>query len=345
MKTELLDAGGASRAGSLVRSGALVVFPTETVYGLGADAFNPISCARIFEAKGRPQDNPLITHIHDRSQVELLARELPPGAEILMDAFWPGPLTLVLPKKTAVSDIVTAGLDTVGVRMPDHPAALEFLRAAGTPVAAPSANRSGRPSPTNFAMACDAMESRVEAILDGGPCETGLESTVAAWSDTPSARGWIILRPGAVTREDLFSVLDDLFVRDAGIRDESLLARSPGTRHPHYRPNAEVRMFEEAQELEAEQIALAAGWAVVALDGAGTVPGSGGGKRIERRYAGWIDLARRLYVDFSELDALGVPGIFVQAPAARSGATEGGIAEALLNRLLKASAGKRAGES
>jgi L-threonylcarbamoyladenylate synthase len=352
MNTELFGAEGAARAGNLVRSGALAVFPTETVYGLGADAFNPAACKRIFEAKGRPQDNPLITHIYDRSQVDLLARELPPGAEILMDAFWPGPLTLVLPKKPAVSDVVTAGLDTVGVRMPDHPVALEFLRAAGNPVAAPSANRSGRPSPTTFAMARDAMEGRIEAILDGGPCETGLESTVAAWSETPSARGWTILRPGAVTREDLFSVLDDLFIRETEVKDQSLLARSPGTRHPHYRPNAEVRLFSAMQELEAEQLALAAGWAVIALDDAGTAPGAGTAPRaqpIERRYPVWIDLARRLYVDFSELDALGVPGIFVQAPAARAdlatgGTTTGGIAEALLNRLLKASAGTWAGE-
>lgn len=336
MTTELLTPDGTERAGELIRQGKLVVFPTETVYGLGADALDPGACRRIFEAKGRPQDNPLIVHIYDRSQVDLVARALPPGAEILMDSFWPGPLTLVLPKKSAVSDVVTAGLDTVGVRMPRHPAALDFLKAAGTPVAAPSANRSGKPSPTNFAMARSAMEGRAEAIIDGGQCETGLESTVAAWTDTAAGRGWTILRPGAVTREDLYSVLDDLYLSQESARDEDLLARSPGTRHPHYQPRAEVRLFSDAEELErANAAGCYQGWAVLCAEEAKNAAETERGPLLVRSYPGWIALARRLYSDFYELDSAGVPGILAQIPT-----EEGGISDALRNRLLKASAGR-----
>lgn len=339
MITEYFSANDTARAGALIRKGSLVVFPTETVYGLGADAFNPEACARIFQAKGRPQDNPLITHIYDRSQVSQLTRNLPPGAEILMDSFWPGPLTIVLPKHPTVSDIVTAGLDTVGVRMPRHAAALAFLKEAGTPVAAPSANQSGKPSPTTFAMAKNAMDGRAEAIIDGGPCDTGLESTVVAWSEGPTASGWTILRPGAVTREDLHSVLDTLFLPCDNSRDDSLLARSPGTRHPHYRPRAEVLLFTNIAELTTFTTTdPESKWTVIALEAetqSGKFPSTT--STSARLYPDWISLARHLYSDFYELDGENVTGIFVQTPTKHD---DSGITEALRNRLLKASAGR-----
>lgn len=329
MQTLLLNSDSIEKAAFIINQGGLVVFPTETVYGLGADVFNPEAVKKIFLAKGRPQDNPLIAHIYDKSQVQLLARELPRGTEILMEAFWPGPLTIVLPKNSFVPDIVSAGLDTVGVRLPSHKTALAFLKACNTPIAAPSANISTKPSPTNFSMARKAMEGRVEAIIDGGESDKGLESTVVAWTETNEYCGWTILRPGAVTREDLFSVLDTLFVQNQHTKDEKLLARSPGTRHPHYRPQAEVLLFAYSNDLERGAELLTKNWAIIGLDSEQNLAQKA---TITRLYPNWIDLARRLYADFSELDSLCVPGILVQAPTETTG-----IAEALLNRLLKAS--------
>ena len=339
MITQLFSKNRATEAGLLIQSGSLVVFPTETVYGLGADVFNEDACRRIFQAKGRPQDNPLIAHIFDRKQLDSLVQQFPPGAEILMDSFWPGPLTLVLPKKPAVNGIVTAGLQTLGVRMPRNKEAQEFLKAAGTPIAAPSANRSGKPSPTNFAMACEAMDGRVEAILDGGACETGLESTVIAWTNTKTGSGWTILRPGAVTREDLFSVLDNLFLSEADDTEGKLLSQSPGTRHPHYKPQARVQLFTKAEDLRRFNSKDIKSLAIISIEEVLTIGEietkktlSLCDKFIHRHYASWIELARHLYSDFYELDALGVSNILVQTPQ-----RHGGIEEALKNRLLKAS--------
>lgn len=337
MVTEIFSGDRAAEAGLIIQRGGLVVFPTETVYGLGADVFNEDACRRIFEAKGRPQDNPLIAHIYERSQLDSLVERFPPGAEILMDSFWPGPLTLVLPKKRSVNAIVTANLNTLGVRMPRHTEAFAFLKAAGTPVAAPSANQSGKPSPTNFAMAREAMEGRVEAILDGGACETGLESTVIAWAETKTGSGWTILRPGAVTREDLFSVLDTLFLQEVENLDEKLLSQSPGTHHPHYRPLARVRLFESAENFargtNLTQVENIKSLAILSIDEINTEKTTNLPSNFtHRHYTSWIELARHLYSDFYELDALGISEILVQTPTRR-----GGIEEALKNRLLKAS--------
>ena len=170
--------GAVEKTAAILRAGGLAAIPTETVYGLAADTFCPQAVASIFAAKGRPADNPLIVHIARREELASLVREIPPAAERLADAFWPGPLTMILPKAERVPDIVSAGLPTVAVRFPSHPAAQAVIRAAGVPLAAPSANRSGSPSPTTAQHVWEDLGGRIDAVLDGGPCEVGLESTV-----------------------------------------------------------------------------------------------------------------------------------------------------------------------
>lgn len=222
---------------AILREGGLVAFPTETVYGLGANALNEEAVRAIFAAKGRPADNPLIVHIHDRSQLAEIC-DLPEGAERLMDAFWPGPLTLLMPRRPAIPPVVTAGLDTVAVRMPSHPVALSLLKACGLPIAAPSANRSGKPSPTQASHVLEDMEGRIPLILDGGPCEVGVESTVL---DLCHGRP-CVLRPGGVTREMLESVLGPVDIAGSVLRplQEGEVARSPGMRYRHYAPEGQV---------------------------------------------------------------------------------------------------------
>ena len=244
METLLLpsDKESLSLAADLLRSGQLVAFPTETVYGLGADALNADAVLSVFAAKGRPADNPLIVHIYDRSQLDGLC-VVPDKALPLMDAFWPGPLTILFEKLPAVPDAVTAGLPTVAVRLPSHPVASAMLRACNLPVAAPSANSSGRPSPTLASHVLEDLRGRIPLILDGGPCEVGLESTVLDLCHGEPT----ILRPGGVTKEMLESVLHTE-VRLAGsilrpLRpDEKAL--SPGMRYKHYAPKGQVTLVE-----------------------------------------------------------------------------------------------------
>lgn len=224
-----------SEAAGIIKDGGLVAFPTETVYGLGANALDAEAVQSIFTAKGRPPDNPLIVHIAEKSQVSEIA-EVPVAAIPLMDTFWPGPLTLVMRKKENIPPVVTAGLDTVAVRMPAHPAALALIRAAGVPVAAPSANRSGRPSPTTAAHVLEDMDGLIPCILDGGSCRVGIESTVLDVSRHPYA----ILRPGDVTARMIEDVLGEavelpeVFVS----AEENGPVRSPGLKHTHYAPHA-----------------------------------------------------------------------------------------------------------
>lgn len=227
-------------AAALLKEGQLVAFPTETVYGLGADALNEEAVKYIFAAKGRPADNPLIVHVADKSQLDDLC-EVTPEAEKLMDAFWPGPLTILLKKKTAVPDITTAGLPSVAVRCPDHPVALALLKESGVPVAAPSANRSGRPSPTTARHVYEDMNGRIAMILQGGDCRVGVESTVLDMTnDVPC-----ILRPGAVTREMVAKVLGKCTVADSVMRPlkEGEAAPSPGMKHRHYAPKAGMTVY------------------------------------------------------------------------------------------------------
>jgi len=229
-------------AASYLNHGELVAFPTETVYGLGANALDAGAVLSIFRAKGRPADNPLIVHIHDRSQLDDLC-DIPPLAPLLMDAFWPGPLTMLFPRKPAVPSEVTAGLPTVAIRMPSHPVALSMLRIAGVPVAAPSANTSGRPSPTTALHVYEDMNGKIPLILDGGPCEVGLESTVLDLCHGQP----VILRPGGVTKEMLESVLhEDVSLAGSILRplQKDEVALSPGMRYKHYAPKARVTLVE-----------------------------------------------------------------------------------------------------
>ena len=228
---------GARISGNIIRNGGLVAFPTETVYGLGANGLDGEAVRRIFEAKGRPNDNPLILHIAKKNEVKRLWCGVPEKARILMDTFWPGPLTLVCTRTSLVPDEVTAGLDTVAVRMPDHKCALALIREAGVPIAAPSANLSGKPSPTTAEHVREDLWGKVDVILDGGPCRVGLESTVLSLIGTPT-----ILRPGGITREMLESVIGCVEVSNAVLHPlaEGERAASPGMKYTHYAPDAEV---------------------------------------------------------------------------------------------------------
>ncbi len=229
-------------AARLLQAGELVAFPTETVYGLGANARDERAVRSIFAAKGRPADNPLIVHIYDLGQLNDLCH-VPSGAEDLMKAFWPGPLTLLFPKKETVPSAVTAGLPTVAIRMPSHPAALSLLKTSGLPLAAPSANRSGRPSPTTVKHVLEDMDGYIPAVIDGGPCTVGVESTVLdICHDEPC-----ILRPGGITREMLESVLKrKVKLADSILRPlrQNEVALSPGMRYKHYAPEGTVTLVE-----------------------------------------------------------------------------------------------------
>lgn len=335
MRTEVLqvDAASLTRVASLLRAGEVVAFPTETVYGLGADAMNPAAVAKIFAAKNRPADNPLIAHIDDAAMLEGLAARVDDVARALMDAFWPGPLTLVFPKAAGVPDIVSAGLSTVAVRMPSHPAALALIRAAGTPVAAPSANRSGRPSPTTAAHVLADMDGRIPLILDGGACEVGVESTVLDVSGGVP----MVLRPGGVTVEELRGVVPEVRVDQAVLAPLAAgeQARSPGMKHRHYAPRARVKIVSgEAEAVITRLCALyeeadAAGLRPVVLCSDGHVAAYGG--RRTRTLGGDADaMAAGLFAALRALDAEGLDPILAEAVDAS------GMGLALMNRLLRA---------
>ncbi len=223
-------------AAEILAKGGTVAFPTETVYGLGANALDSEALKRIFQAKGRPSDNPLIVHISQKEDIYSLVREVPKRADLLMEKFWPGPLTLVFKKSQIVPDIVTAGLDTVAIRMPSHPVAEALIEMSGIPVAAPSANLSGRPSPTLAVHVIEDLSGKVDIIISGGSCSVGLESTVLDVTEEVP----VILRPGGVTLEDLQEVLGNVST-DKGIEgDTTAIPKSPGMKYTHYAPKAEV---------------------------------------------------------------------------------------------------------
>jgi len=233
-------------ASDLLKSGALVAFPTETVYGLGANALDKNAVLSIFAAKGRPADNPLIVHIHDRRQLEPLCT-IPDHAETLMNAFWPGPLTILFYKKPAVPAEVTAGLPTVAVRMPSHPVARRMLQVCDLPVAAPSANSSGRPSPTTSDHVLEDMNGKIPLIIDGGMCSVGVESTVLDLCHGHP----VILRPGGITREMIVDTLGcEVDLAGSILRPlrENEQALSPGMRYKHYAPKASVTLVEGPQD-------------------------------------------------------------------------------------------------
>lgn len=225
-------------AAKLIREGKVVGMPTETVYGLAANAFNTDAVREIFTVKGRPQDNPLIVHVCDLLMLKTVVRDITPAAAALAKKFWPGPLTMVLPKTEAISDVITCGLNTVAVRMPSHPVALELIRRSGVPIAAPSANLSGLPSTTTAQHVYDDLHDKIPMILDAGPCDVGVESTVITLAgDTPT-----ILRPGIITLAQIREILPDATVSEAvthGLKPGERAA-SPGMKYKHYSPKADV---------------------------------------------------------------------------------------------------------
>lgn len=321
-------------AGEIIRAGGLVAFPTETVYGLGGDALNPISSGKIYEAKGRPSDNPLIVHIADLEALEAIVKCVPETAKKLAAAFWPGPLTMILEKSDLVPKETTGGLDTVAVRMPSDAVALSFIRAAGGYVAAPSANRSGRPSPTRASYVAQDLDGRIEMILDGGDATLGLESTIVDLTVEPPA----ILRPGFITGEMLRQKLgrvdedETLFFADSG-----QAPKAPGMKYRHYAPKGELTIVRGPAEEVTDFIGkeLAEGrrnrkkTGVIATDETidkyeADVPRSVG-KRTDAAAA-----AKGLYRVLREFDDEGVELIYSESFDGE------GISQAVMNRLLKA---------
>lgn len=313
-------------AARLILEGKLVAFPTETVYGLGADALNEEAVKRIFEAKGRPADNPLIVHIADFNDLKKLARDIPKEAKLLAERFWPGPLTLVLPKKDEVPLVTTGGLDTVAVRMPAHEIALALIRAS-TPVAAPSANISGKPSPTLAEHVVDDFYGRIEAIIDGGPTKVGVESTVI---DLSSERP-TLLRPGGLPLEEIEAVIGPVEIHPAVKGKNVDLARAPGMKYKHYSPNAQVivvegpkeRVREKVRELVREYRSKGYRVGVMATEEFEADEFYHLGRTVE-------DVAKNLFGALRELDRRGVDVIIAE------GVEERGLGLAVMNRLRKA---------
>lgn len=235
----------------LLSQGKTVIFPTETVYGLGANALDEDAVKKIYEAKGRPSDNPLIVHICEKDEISALATDINDKAKKLMDVFWPGPLTMIFKKKEIVPQRTSGGLDTVAIRMPSHPIAREIIRQSGVPIAAPSANISGRPSPTKGQHVCDEMNGRVNGIIVGGDCDFGLESTVI---DMTSEKP-MILRPGSVTKEQMEESIGEVLI-DPSIegKEDVKKAKAPGMKYTHYSPNGEVYIVRGEDDKVIEKI-------------------------------------------------------------------------------------------
>ena len=322
ISAEAPDAMVLARAAELLRSGQLVAFPTETVYGLGANALDPGAVARIFGAKGRPAYNPLIVHVADVSTAQRLVTHWPESATRLAARWWPGPLTLVLPKTPEIPDLVTAGLPTVALRIPSHPVALALLRAAGLPLAAPSANRSGEVSPTTAAHVARSLGSRVPLILDGGPTSVGIESTVVDLSGaTP-----VLLRPGMITREELAEILGPVALADRAA-DAGGARPSPGMLDRHYAPRARLVVYEGAEDrvaLQAIADCRATGGRSAALV-RGAAPA--GVHHVERMPADPAAYARELYGALHRVDGEGAALILVERPPADP--TWGGVRDRL----------------
>jgi L-threonylcarbamoyladenylate synthase len=313
-----------AEAARVIRRGGLVAFPTETVYGLGADAFNEAAVRKVYAAKGRPSDNPMIVHLARASDIGALAAALTPDTVRLIEGFWPGPLTLVVKKKASVPDAVTGGLDSVAVRMPDDPVALALIRGAGTPIAAPSANLSGRPSPTTAEHVLRDLGGRVDAILAGNPCRIGIESTVLDISEGAP----VVLRPGFVTADGIAALLgravetDPALLARGGSADAGAAPKAPGMKYKHYAPEAEMMVLEGARDRvksETERLKRL-------------------NERLGRRVGtllfeekAFSEAAHRLFAELRALDETGVDLIIAGALPA-----DEGLGFAVMNRMMKA---------
>jgi L-threonylcarbamoyladenylate synthase len=320
------------KAAEFIKKGELVAFPTETVYGLGADALNEDAVRKIFEAKGRPLDNPIIVHIYSIEQLKELARNIPKSALILAKNFWPGPLTMILHKRACVSKAVTAGLGTVAIRMPSHRIARLLCKHAERPIAAPSANLSGRPSASNAKHVIEDFKGKIACIIDGGKTNIGLESTVI---DLTVKRP-VILRPGGITAEQLSKLLPEVKVHAvARAEKKASIAKSPGTKYRHYAPKAKLVLVEGPKEKAvAKALALAKQHSKtkkVAL----LVLGTGRKVRVKGVVVKVVqkkqDIGKQLFALLRELDAKRVEIIFANA------IDEKGLGLAIMNRLRRAS--------
>lgn len=315
MKTKLTQSP--TIAARYIAHGDVVAFPTETVYGLGANVFNDDAIRKIFEAKGRPTDNPLIAHIADPADLKSLTREVTPLAEKLIKAFFPGPLTLVLPKHEQVPSIATAGLNTIGVRMPSHPIAQQLLRACGVPLVAPSANLSGRPSPTTWQAVREDLDGRIACILKGNPTKVGLESTVVdCTSDVP-----VILRAGGVTLEQLREVVPETKITDSNTEEKP---KSPGMKYRHYSPRAQVFISNFTQFIVP--------WAEAAYIGIDAPPHTEAFQKV-RLCKDVAEYAHSLFQFFRECDEARIKTIYCQSVG------EEGLGLALMDRIRRAADG------
>ena len=322
------------QAGEIIKAGGLVAFPTETVYGLGGDALNPDSSRKICEAKGRPSDNPLIVHICRMEDLPYLVKEIPEAAKKLADAFWPGPLTMIFRKSPAVPTETTGGLATVAVRMPSHKTALSFIREAGGYVAAPSANRSGKPSPTCAKYVEEDMAGRIEMILDGGDVEIGLESTIVDMTEEIP----VILRPGYITKEMLEEALGSVREDGTMMSDESGQApKAPGMKYRHYAPKGSLVIVDG----EEARVTAYINEQLERLRREGHRTGVIGTDATIARYRGDVcksagsredenTIAKELYRILREFDDEEVTAIFSES------FDTAGIGQAIMNRLLKA---------
>jgi L-threonylcarbamoyladenylate synthase len=323
MKTRLLteSAEDLRLAADIITAGGLVAFPTETVYGLGGDALNPSASALIYEAKGRPSDNPLIVHLGHPSEASLLAEALPASFQALAERFWPGPLTLVVKKKASVPDATTGGLPTVALRMPDNTAALELIRLARTPIAAPSANLSGHPSPTRWEHVRDDLDGRIDAIITGHPSRVGIESTVLDLT----GQGPLILRPGLVTPEEIGDTLGFPVTYDPAILsapEPGVAPRAPGMKYRHYAPRAEMILFKGPPEAVARTIEDRRLQAETAGKKVGTLLYGQAEKHL---------VARDFFSRLRQMDETGADLILAAAVS-----EEDSIGFSIMNRMLKA---------
>ncbi len=314
------DEGALREAAECIKHGGLVAFPTETVYGLGADTFNPDAVKKIYLAKGRPSDNPLISHIADADEVLKLAAFIPENAKRLMDACWGGPLTIILKRKAEVPDIVSASLDTVSIRLPSHPVANMLIKLSGTPIAAPSANLSGSPSPTTFAHCKADMDGRVDIIIDGGDCQVGVESTVVDMTgDVP-----VILRPGAVTREDIASLCGECYFGG----EYSDAPKCPGMKYTHYSPDAEVFAISDTENFivpEGENVGIITYDKYKSIAGDNVFYSAGNSD---------TEYAARLFYLLRKADEDGIKTVYATLPENK------GMGTAIRNRLLKSAGGR-----
>lgn len=333
MNTKRLTQHDIEEAAAILRDGGLLGIPTETVYGLGANGLNEEAVAHIFEAKGRPQDNPLILHIPDASWLERYCKEIPLTAYQLAKAYWPGPMTMILKRKDIVPNAVTAGLDTVGMRCPAHPLCREIIAASGVPVAAPSGNTSGRPSPTTAQHMLEDMDGKINAIVDGGPCSVGVESTIIDLTETPAR----LLRPGGITLEQLEAVLGEVAVDPAVTRlmGAGEQPKAPGMKYRHYAPKAPVTVVTGDPKKSAEYIAAHAGAedGIICFDEflplftrrSETRPVMDLGPAEDKE-----EQARHIFDALRSFDHTSVPAIWAQCPDTT------GIGLAIANRLNKA---------